>query len=220
MTRRSTVRIGLARALGRLVQSCRIRWYRLLSTGRVVDHGARILQPVLVSGQGLVELGRCQLGVSPSPGLFSGYIHLEAREAQARIVIADGVAINNNATLIAERTSITIGHDTLIGPEVSIMDSDFHGLTPRDRNRGGHAVAPVTIEPECFLGARVTVLKGVTIGRGTVIGNASVVTRTVPSGVVAAGQPCRVLTDLRADLPSSPSPPTSVDGADTKLRTR
>jgi maltose O-acetyltransferase len=185
-----------AKLLGRLVQWARILWYRCLSTGRVVNHGARFVQPVLVSGRGEVVLGRCQLGVSPSPHLFSGYIHLEARDDTARIVIDDGACLNNNVCLIAERSSITVGADALIGVGVSVYDSDFHSLDPRRRTSGDHACAPVVIGRNVFLGSHVTVLKGVTIGEDSVVGSGSVVTRDVPASVRAGGVPCRVLGPL------------------------
>ena len=64
--------------------------------------------------------------------------------------------------------------------------------------------APITIEDGCWIASNVTVCGGVTIGRGSVIGAGSVVTRDVPPGVLAAGNPCRVirpLTEADAVLP-------------------
>ena len=185
-----------AQWLGRLAQGCRIGWYRLLSTGRAIDHGARIVQPVLITGRGEVILGRCQLGVSPSPHLFSGYIHLEAREASAQITIDDGVCINNLMTVIAERSSVTIGAGSLIGVGVSIYDSDFHDLDPSRRTAGTHTTAPVSIGRNVFIGSHVQVLKGVRIGDNAVIASGSVVTKDIPSGSVAAGVPCRPIGNV------------------------
>lgn len=185
-----------ARALGMLSLWWRIRWYRLLSTGRLINHGARIVQPVLVTGQGEVVLGRCQLGVSPSPHLHAGYIHLEAREPGARVTIEDGACINNNTTLIAERSSITIGANALLGVAVSIYDSDFHDLNPANRTAGTHITAPVVVGRNVFIGSQVQVLKGVSIGIDSVIASGSVVTQDVPACVVAAGVPCKPVRPL------------------------
>jgi maltose O-acetyltransferase len=79
---------------------------------------------------------------------------------------------------------------------VQILDSDFHDLHP-DRRRGGRpAMAPVHLEENVFIGDGTKILKGVTIGRDSVIGAGSVVTRSIPAGVIAAGNPARVVRDL------------------------
>lgn len=180
------------------VQRCRVRWYSLMSTARVVDGGARIDQPLLATGHGVIELGRCHLGV-PYAGFFSGYINIEARGAGALVSVGDGVVINNNACIIAERGSISIGADTLIGPDVFIADSDFHHLDRDKRLSGAHTTSSVRIGRNVFIGGRVAILKGVTIGDDSVIGFGSVVTRSLPPGVIASGNPCRVMKTL--DLP-------------------
>lgn len=162
-----------------------------------MEHGrVRRIQPVYITGAGVVELAACQLGVAPSPHLYSGSIHLEAREATARIRIGPGTCINNNFTAIAERTTIDIGANVLVGVNVSIYDSDFHALSPTQRTAGKQAVGDVRIGCNVFLGSNVTVLKGVSIGEDSVVANGSVVTRDIPPGVCAGGVPCRVLAPL------------------------
>jgi maltose O-acetyltransferase len=181
------VRGRLYREFIRAVQWPRIKFYRLISTATVIDNGVIINQPVLFSGKGTIVLGKCTLGFFPSPQFFSGYIHIEAREEDARVIIEDNVYINNSACLIAERTSITIEENTLIGPEVCILDSDFHELTPQSRVGGGHQAKPVRIAKNVFLGLRVTVLKGVTIGRNSVVGAGATVSKDVPDDTIASG---------------------------------
>ena len=95
-----------------------------------------------------------------------------------------------SGTVIAAAESIAIGDRVLCGANVTITDTDWHAIDPGRRSAGesGRSAA-VVIENDVWIGMNVTVLKGVTIGAGTVIGAGSVVTHSLPSGVVAAGQP-------------------------------
>lgn len=82
----------------------------------------------------------------------------------------------------------------LVGTGVEIFDSDFHGLDVKDRGLSNAEWAkPVVIEDEVFLGSNVRVLKGVTIGKGSVIANSSVVVKSIPPGVLAGGNPAKVI---------------------------
>lgn len=187
----------LAGLVCRVVQAPRIAGYRLLSScdqrGRPVLH-----QPLHALGLGQLNFdGTVHIGVFPSPHYFSGYAYLEARSPKASISIGDGSWINNNFCAVAEHTSITIGRRVLVGTSVEIYDSDFHGLRVEDRGRSEPDWArPVVIEDDVFIGANVRILKGVTIGQGSVVANGSVVVSSVPPGVVAAGVPARVITQL------------------------
>ena len=113
------------------------------------------------------------------------------------ISIGDGTWINNNFVAIAEHSYINIGRDCLIGANVEIFDSDFHGLNLKDRRRSAFEWAkPVSIGNGVFVGSGVKILKGVSIGDGSVIAHSSVVTSDVPANVVAGGNPARVLRSL------------------------
>jgi maltose O-acetyltransferase len=173
----------------------RVAFYRLLSWNRPLNDEARRRQPVLLLGDGEIRLGRCHLGVWPSPYLFSGYAHIEARTNTSSVHIADGVWINNNAVIIAERCRISIGKNTLIGTEFTVYDSDFHDLHPDRRLSGVAKTAPVTIGENVFIGSRVSVMKGVTIGDNSVIASGSVVTVAIPRNCIAAGVPARVVAE-------------------------
>jgi len=138
--------------------------------------------------------GDVSIGVFPSPLFFSTYAYIEARNSTAKISIADGTWINNGFSAIAVHTSITIGRRVLIGTNVEMFDSDFHGIRVDDRNVSRAEWAkPVVVEDDVFLGSNVRVLKGVTIGRGAVVANGSVVVKDIPPGVIAGGNPARVL---------------------------
>ncbi|WP_443627729.1 DapH/DapD/GlmU-related protein [Candidatus Njordibacter sp. Uisw_002] len=172
----------------------RIYKYHFLSDAFNKTSNAVLGQPVLFTGKGKITLGKCSLGCWPSPFFHNGYAHIEAREASASVVIADGVVINNNACIIAERTSVSIAKDTLIGPNLCIFDSDFHGIDPSHRQDGSHACAPVFIGENVFIGFGVTILKGVTVGSNSVIASGSIVTKSVPENVVFGGNPGRVIS--------------------------
>lgn len=87
--------------------------------------------------------------------------------------------------------SIRIGFSVAIGPEVMIRDSDNHAVAGKPMS------APVVIEDGVWIGARATILKGVTIGRGAVIAAGAVVHRDVPPGALVGGVPARVLREKK-----------------------
>jgi acetyltransferase-like isoleucine patch superfamily enzyme len=185
-------------ALEALAQQPRIQKYRLLSTCRNVTGGAPIaLQPILFVGPGEVALGEgVQFGWKNSPLFYSGYCHVEVSNAAARIEVGDRTEFNNNLMLKSEGEGIRIGKDCLFGAEVQIFDSDFHQLDAAHRVGGTPRTAAVEIGDNVFAGMGVKILKGVTIGSDAVIGAGSVVTKSIPAGVIAAGNPARVIREL------------------------
>ena len=179
------------------MQRPRILKYRLLSTCRRVRGRPVELQPVLFVGPGEVVLGEgVQFGWKASPLFYAGYCHVEASSAESRIEIGDRTEFNNNLMIKSEGPGIRIGRDGLFGAHVEIFDSNFHDLDPRRRHGGTPRMAPVEIGENVFVGMGVKVLKGVTIGADSVIGAGAVVTSSIPPGVVAAGNPARVIRDL------------------------
>ena len=104
------------------------------------------------------------------------------------------VYANFNLTLVDD-THIYIGDYTMIGPNVTIATAG-HPILPQLRREAYQYNAPVHIGENCWLGAGVIVLPGVTIGDNTVIGAGSVVTKDLPANVVAVGNPCRVLREI------------------------
>jgi acetyltransferase-like isoleucine patch superfamily enzyme len=132
-----------------------------------------------------------------SVGIFQP-VTLKTVRPGATLTIGDRVGVSGS-TISAAR-SVTIGNDVLIGSGCVITDSDAHPLRYSDRR--DHTLtgtAPVTIGDGAFIGARCIILKGVTIGRESVIGAGSVVTKDVPPQVVAAGNPAVVVKSLAAD---------------------
>ena len=86
-------------------------------------------------------------------------------------------------TVICAAEEIVIGDNVLCGSNVTIVDADWHGLDPAARRGNVGATAPVRIEDDVFIGLGAIVLKGVTIGHGSVVGAGSVVTRSMPAAL-------------------------------------
>ena len=93
---------------------------------------------------------------------------------------------------LVDDTHIYVGDNTMFGPNVTIATAG-HPINPELRRKGMQYNLPVHIGKNCWLGAGVIVMPGVTIGDNTVIGAGSIVTKDIPSGVVAVGNPCRVM---------------------------
>ena len=107
-----------------------------------------------------------------------------------------GKNIYANAGLkLVDDTHIYIGDCTMLGPNVVIATAG-HPIDPELRSRGLQYNMPVRIGKNCWLGAGVVVMPGVTIGDNTVIGAGSIVTKDIPSNVVAVGNPCRVMREV------------------------
>ncbi|PCI61318.1 MAG: acetyltransferase [Gammaproteobacteria bacterium] len=150
----------------------------------------------MFAGKGTISLTNCFIGVWPSPQFFSTYAHIEARSKNAFITIGKNTWLNNNATLIADKTSITIGENVLIGHNVFICDSDFHGLEVENRSNGNYDAISVEIGNHVFIGANVTILKGVHIGNNSVVASGSIVSSDIPENVLAGGIPAKVLKNI------------------------
>ncbi|QDT15912.1 sugar O-acetyltransferase [Alienimonas californiensis] len=98
----------------------------------------------------------------------------------------------NFGCVILDCAAVTIGDRVLLGPGVQIYAAT-HPLDVKTRSEGWESAAPVTIGDDVWIGGGAILCPGVTIGDRAVIGAGSVVTRDVPAGVIAAGNPCRVL---------------------------
>lgn len=105
-----------------------------------------------------------------------------------------GVYANFNLTLVDD-THIYVGDYTMFGPNV-VLATAGHPILPELRPLAYQYNMPIHIGRNCWLGAGVIVLPGVTIGDNTVIGAGSVVTKDIPANVVAVGNPCRVLREI------------------------
>lgn len=171
----------------------RARWY----LRRAVRIGARVrlwgtpfvhVQGRLIVGDRVrvvSTVGKVEINVGPG----------------ATLEIGSGTYINYGCSIGATQ-SIRIGPQCHIGTHVIIIDNDFHRLEP-DRRTERPPSKNVEIGANVWLGARVIVLPGVTIGNDSVVGAGSVVTVDIPTGVLAAGVPARVIRSLSGDEKST-----------------
>ena len=104
------------------------------------------------------------------------------------------VYANFNLTMVDD-THIYVGDYTMFGPNVVVATAG-HPLTPVLREKVYQYNMPVHIGRNCWIGAGVVIVPGVTIGDNVVIGAGSVVTKDIPSGVLAFGNPCRVVREI------------------------
>lgn len=175
----------------------KVNFYKyILSDNKVIARNLKITQPTQFIGRGKIELSNVFIGIWPSPNLFNGVSYFEARSLNATLKIGGGTFINNSAVIIVDKTSVYIGNNCLIGPNFFATDSDFHGLSIRNRVNGLYDCSPVIIGDNVFIGEGVRVLKGVTIGGGAVVGSGSLVTKNVAPNTVVAGVPARKISDV------------------------
>ena len=155
----------------------------------------KIIQPVLFLGKGKISFGiNNQIGYYPSPYFFNGYCHIEARTISSKILFGNNITVNNNLVLIAEK-KIIIEDNVIIGTNVEIIDSDFHN-TSRERLGMNHKSSPVKIKSNVWIGSNVKVLKGVTVGKNSIISNSAVVIKDVPENVIVGGIPAKVIKEI------------------------
>jgi len=125
-----------------------------------------------------------------------------------KIEIGDYCYVGEN-TRIWSGISIKISDRVLISHNCNVFDNDTHPLDPAARHdqfktiiTSGHPRninlndRPVLIEEDVLIGANCSILKGVTIGKGSVIGTGSVITRSVPPGVIMAGNPAKIIREI------------------------
>lgn len=124
----------------------------------------------------------------------------KGHEAAARhfgVRIGEGCRILSNV-VTSEPWLLSIGDRVTVSADVMLITHDGAGWLVRDGRGRRFRYAPVTIGNDVFVGARSVILPGVTIGNRVVIGAGSVVTKSVPDGVVVAGNPARVLSSYDA----------------------
>lgn len=108
----------------------------------------------------------------------------------------DGFVYINHNSVFLDCAKIKIGAETYIGPNCGFYTA-VHPINASDRIKGVEWAEPITIGKEVWIGGNVTVLPGVSIGDRAVIGAGSVVTKDIPSDVVAFGNPCKVIREIQ-----------------------
>lgn len=124
-------------------------------------------------------------------GLLKPCKFITARE-NSEIIFGNNVGASG-ATFVAA-LKIKIGNNVMIGAHSSIVDTDFHNPNPNIRLQNDEMPSrPITIEDNVFIGYNCLILKGVTIGKNSVIGANSVVFNSIPKNAIAIGNPCKVI---------------------------
>jgi acetyltransferase-like isoleucine patch superfamily enzyme len=123
-------------------------------------------------------------------------VMLSTRRAESVLTIGENFGMTGGSIVAEER--ITIGDRVIVGANAIIADTDFHPLDAQARQISplDGATAPISIGDDIFIGMHCLILKGVTIGNGSIIGAGSVVTKSIPPGVIAAGNPAAVIRDV------------------------
>ena len=124
------------------------------------------------------------------------------------IRIGDRCFVNSNCTML-DGASISIGDECLLAAGVQLITAT-HPIDPAARRAAWERALPITLADGVWLGAAVLVCPGVTIGENTVVGAGSVVTRDLPGGVIAYGNPARIAREIddrdRAETAGLPGP--------------
>ncbi len=102
---------------------------------------------------------------------------------------------SNHNLVILDGGKVTFGDNVFIAPNCCFSTAG-HPLDSEQRNKGLEFAYPITVGNNVWFGAGVIVLPGITIGDDVVIGAGSIVNRDIPSGVIAAGNPCRVIREI------------------------
>lgn len=161
-------------------------WHLTLLRSKVVNAVSSTTQldgPVYVIGTGKIKMGEyCRIGNN---------VILETQE-NGSITLGNHVRINQGSVLVAYDQMI-IGDDCLIGEYCSIRDAN-HGIELNTQIRTQpHTHAPITIDNDCWIARGVTILKGVYVHQGSVIGANSVVTKDIPNHSISVGIPAKVI---------------------------
>ncbi len=122
------------KVLLRCYQLLRRSFYSLLSQNHIEKNFVKIHQPVLSMGEGKIIIkDDVNIGFVSSPNFVNSVCYLEARQPNSKVEIGDSTHLNNGFSAIADSETIKIGSNCLIGPNVTIINSNFHHLDPKER---------------------------------------------------------------------------------------
>lgn len=178
---------------------------RIISTLLIIKHKIKIGKPYTINGILVASnLGSITCGnhLTINSGGYINQINGSTRTAlvtrkNASIKIGNHCGISNS--LLFAQQSITIDDYVMIGAGCVICDTDFHPLDFESRTQTGHnptVTKPVWIKEGAFIGMRSLILKGVTIGKHSIVGAGSVVTKDIPDGEIWAGNPAKFIKKI------------------------
>lgn len=180
-----------------IIKKLRLFCYFILSDANNVIGKPIKNQPLLLKGNGEIKFGNnVQIGVEKAPEFYSTYCHLNAQNKNSKIVFGNDIYINNNFSAISEGNGIFIGNNTLIGLNVSIIDTDFHHISPEKRMMFGYPKGLVKIGENVWIGNNVSILKDSEIGKNSIVAAGAVVSGLFPDNVIIGGVPAKVIKEI------------------------
>jgi acetyltransferase-like isoleucine patch superfamily enzyme len=194
---------ALGRAREKLMRDKNLSWQRLAQ--KSVRYALELamapiyLRGVTSVGKGVRALGRPRIENFGTMSLGDGTL-VRSINVPVELCTAEGAELHigaevrlNYGTSIGATGSIKIGDRVRLGPYVMVVDNDFHDIYNRNIRPKPR---PVVIEDDVWLGAKVSVLPGVTIGRGAIVGTGAVVNKDVPPFTIVAGVPAKIVKQL------------------------
>ena len=180
----------------------------LLKTNVEIGKNLNLYFKLYITNKGLIKVGNNLTitsgdAINPISRNIRGSIYIES---SGILIIGNNVGMSSPCIWVKER--IEIGNNVKIGALCEIIDNDAHSLNYQIRNgtiRGekGESIdgascfsAPIKIEDDVWIGMHCQILKGVTIGARSIIGAGSVVTKSIPTDCIAAGNPCKIIRHL------------------------
>lgn len=173
----------------------------LYLNGATIKNGLNVLGFLQVE---VTRRGKLTIGENLSVNSGNNY-NVIGRQQKTIFWVEGDLIIGNNvgisATAIICNHKISIGNNVTIGGNTVIYDTDFHNIDPLIRSdktidKQSAIKLPVLIEDNVFIGAHATILKGVTIGKNSVIGACSVVSKSVPANEIWAGNPAKYIKTI------------------------
>jgi acetyltransferase-like isoleucine patch superfamily enzyme len=153
-----------------------------------IGRGARVTNTLIrMSGRG--HILRIGAGVTMNGGQFDFY------DTGCEIAVGDRSMIYEAEFGVTEGGNITVGEDCLFSTGVDLRNGDSHSILSADSRSRINPAADVVVGDRVWLGARVMLLKGATVGADSVLGAGSIVTGAVPAGCAAVGAPARVVRE-------------------------
>lgn len=184
-------------------------WWRIWVAGTLRRRGVEVLGGSIFYGFPVVSMApESRITIRSRAALCSVCTHtalgvnhpVVLRTLRPGAVIDIGEDAGISGVSICAAIRVEVGSNVLIGANATVVDTDFHALKAEGRRYNGDPrdiqSAPVRIEDNVFIGAGAYILKGVTVGRNSVIGAGSIVTRSVPENFIAVGNPARAVGEV------------------------
>ena len=186
----------VARFIRKLVRTSRVCFYKSISTAKPEGKFCSIA-PVLCEGKGRISVGEgTTFGFVEDADFWTSYEFLNPRNADSKISIGKNCQICNRFTAVSEGEGIEIGDNVLVGSSVTVLDSDFHEIDPEKRIGGTPKTGKVVIGDNVWIGDRVMILKGTSIGNNSVVAAGAVVSGEFPADVIIGGVPAQVIRKI------------------------